>query len=114
VRLSIDFHELCGIEVRIPLRGAEPRVAEQLLNDAALEAPGADRATRLDVLDRRLRDGAAFLLNLPMRFAFERRVYEARAAAELLGISPRVMNYKIKTLGIEFPRGRRPMVAAAS
>ena len=34
-------------------------------------------------------------------------------AAELLGISPRVMNYKIKTLGIEFPRGRRPMVAAA-
>src|SRR5471030_222399 len=37
-------------------------------------------------------------------------------AAELLSISPRVMNYKIKTLGIEFPRGRRaaPIVAAAS
>jgi DNA-binding NtrC family response regulator len=35
-------------------------------------------------------------------------------AAELLGISPRVMNYKIKTLRIEFPRGRRPMIAAAS
>ena len=40
-------------------------------------------------------------------------------AAELLSISPRVMNYKIKTLGIEFPRGRRaapaqPPVAAAS
>ena len=31
-------------------------------------------------------------------------------AAELLAISPRVMNYKIKTLGIEIPRGRR-MVA---
>jgi DNA-binding NtrC family response regulator len=28
-------------------------------------------------------------------------------AAELLSISPRVMNYKIKTLQIEFPRGRR-------
>jgi Nif-specific regulatory protein len=28
-------------------------------------------------------------------------------AAELLSISPRVMNYKIKTLSIEFPRGRR-------
>src|SRR6185437_4815219 len=28
-------------------------------------------------------------------------------AAELLNISPRVMNYKIKTLGIELPRGRR-------
>jgi two-component system response regulator AtoC len=41
-------------------------------------------------------------------------------AAELLSISPRVMNYKIKTLGIEFPRGRRaaplppPTIAAAS
>jgi DNA-binding NtrC family response regulator len=37
-------------------------------------------------------------------------------AAELLSISPRVMNYKIKTLGIEFPRGRRAAlpVAAAS
>ena len=34
-------------------------------------------------------------------------------AAELLSISPRVMNYKIKTLGIEFPRGRRaaPLVS---
>jgi DNA-binding NtrC family response regulator len=28
-------------------------------------------------------------------------------AAELLSISPRVINYKIKTLGIEFPRHRR-------
>src|SRR6478735_8822709 len=32
-------------------------------------------------------------------------------AAELLAISPRVMNYKIKTLGIEFPRGRRAQPA---
>jgi transcriptional regulator with GAF, ATPase, and Fis domain len=33
-------------------------------------------------------------------------------AAELLAISPRVMNYKIKTLGIDFPRrGRTPMTA---
>ena len=37
-------------------------------------------------------------------------------AAELLSISPRVMNYKIKVLGIEFPRGRRaaPLIAEAS
>lgn len=27
-------------------------------------------------------------------------------AAEMLAISPRVMNYKIKVLGIELPRGR--------
>ena len=33
-------------------------------------------------------------------------------AAELLGISPRVMNYKIKTLGIDYARGgRRPMIS---
>jgi Nif-specific regulatory protein len=33
-------------------------------------------------------------------------------AADLLAISPRVMNYKIKTLGIDFPRGRRQAIAA--
>jgi DNA-binding NtrC family response regulator len=31
-------------------------------------------------------------------------------AAELLSISPRVMNYKIKTMGIDLPRGRRSQV----
>jgi DNA-binding NtrC family response regulator len=34
-------------------------------------------------------------------------------AAELLSISPRVMNYKIKTLGIDFPRSRRATAQAA-
>ena len=33
-------------------------------------------------------------------------------AAELLHISPRVMNYKIKVLGIELPRSRRAAVVA--
>ena len=31
-------------------------------------------------------------------------------AAELLSISPRVMNYKIKTLGLTLPRQRRTQV----
>ncbi|MBF8300711.1 MAG: hypothetical protein HW394_1081, partial [Acidobacteria bacterium] len=35
-------------------------------------------------------------------------------AAELLAISPRVMNYKIKVLGIEFPRGGRAQMRAES
>jgi Nif-specific regulatory protein len=35
-------------------------------------------------------------------------------AAELLAISPRVMNYKIKTLGIDYARGGRRMVEMAS
>ena len=34
-------------------------------------------------------------------------------AAELLSISPRVMNYKIKTLGIDYPRRRTSMLEAA-
>jgi Nif-specific regulatory protein len=34
-------------------------------------------------------------------------------AAELLCISPRVMNYKIKTLNIDFPRGRRALAEIA-
>jgi DNA-binding NtrC family response regulator len=34
-------------------------------------------------------------------------------AAELLAISPRVMNYKIKILNIEIPRSRRPMEPVA-
>jgi transcriptional regulator with GAF, ATPase, and Fis domain len=34
-------------------------------------------------------------------------------AAELLGISPRVMNYKIKILNIEIPRGRRVLAETA-
>jgi DNA-binding NtrC family response regulator len=35
-------------------------------------------------------------------------------AAELLSISPRVMNYKIKTMGIALPRGRRAAVSDAA
>ncbi len=35
-------------------------------------------------------------------------------AAELLGISPRVMNYKIKILNIEIPRSRRVLVEAVT
>jgi DNA-binding NtrC family response regulator len=35
-------------------------------------------------------------------------------AAELLGISPRVMNYKIKVLHIDIPRSRRPVETLAS
>jgi DNA-binding NtrC family response regulator len=35
-------------------------------------------------------------------------------AAELLSISPRVMNYKIKTLGIDYPRGRRSTMLEAT
>ena len=35
-------------------------------------------------------------------------------AADLLGISPRVMNYKIKILNIEIPRSRRTLQEAVA
>jgi oligoendopeptidase F len=70
---------------RYPMTLAETAstFAEQILQDATLSDPDAGAAARLAVLDRRLRDAAAYLLNLPMRFAFERRAYEERAAGEL-------------------------------
>jgi oligoendopeptidase F len=70
---------------RYPMTLAESAstFAEQIVHEAALGDPAAGPAARLAVLDRRLRDGAAFLLNLPMRFAFERALYEERGAGEL-------------------------------
>jgi len=70
---------------RYPMTLAETAstFAEQIAHDAVLSDPNAGAAARLAVLDRRLRDAAAFLLNLPMRFDFERGVYEERAGGEL-------------------------------
>lgn len=70
---------------RYPMTLAETAstFAEQILHDATLSDREAPAAARLEVLDRRLRDAAAFLLNIPMRFEFERDAYEARASGEL-------------------------------
>jgi oligoendopeptidase F len=57
--------------------------AEQLVSDAVLADPTAPRGRRLAVLDQRLNDGVAFLLNIPMRFDFECAFYDERASGEL-------------------------------
>jgi oligoendopeptidase F len=62
--------------------------AEQLVTDAALDAARADgsagaRGRLIDILDVQLRDAETFLLNIPMRYDFERAVYTERAAGEL-------------------------------
>ena len=57
--------------------------AEKLVTDAALEAPGLSRLARASMLDQRLQDAEAFLLNIPMRFDFEHAFYTQRAAGEL-------------------------------
>ena len=68
---------------------------------------------------RKRRDGASIVKIPPTGIALEEVerlvLIEAlkmsnwvqKDAAELLSISPRVMNYKIKVLRIEIPRGRR-------
>lgn len=57
--------------------------AERLVSDAQLESGELSADARLAMLDQRLSDGVSMLLNIPMRFDFERALYERRAAGEL-------------------------------
>jgi oligoendopeptidase F len=70
---------------RYPMTLAETAstFAEQVVNQAQLDDPAANPGARAEVLDRRLQDAAAFMLNVPMRFTFECRLYEERADGEL-------------------------------
>ena len=70
---------------RYPMTLAETAstFAEQLVIDAVLEDPNAPADQRALLLDSRMQDAATFLLNIPMRFHFEKSVYEERAAGEL-------------------------------
>ena len=64
---------------------------------------------------RLVKTAQGYLLETTSSEALKMSNWVQKDAAELLAISPRVMNYKIKTLGIEFPRGRRAApVAVAS
>lgn len=56
--------------------------AETLLGDYLLSQPGLSQKDRLAMYKRRLDDAAAYLLNIPMRFIFERSLYERRAKGE--------------------------------
>ncbi len=70
---------------RYPMTLAETAstFAEQLVIDAVLSNPAASAQERAQMLDSRLSDASAFLLNIPMRFEFERALYEERKAGEL-------------------------------
>ena len=57
--------------------------AEQLVSEAALDDPQTSAVERAIVLDRRMQDASTFLLNIPMRFEFERCVYRERSQGEL-------------------------------
>ena len=107
----------------LPLAGQHPRARER---DRARDAAGRRRAHRRRRPAARRhrtagspRDGASIVkippTGIPLEEIERLALIEAlkmsnwvqKDAAELLSISPRVMNYKIKTLGIDFPRGRR-------
>ena len=70
---------------RYPMTLAETAstFAEQLVIDAVLEDPDAPASQRALILDSRMQDAATFLLNIPMRFYFEKSLYEERAGGEL-------------------------------
>jgi oligoendopeptidase F len=57
--------------------------AENLVTNAALKNPETSDAARVSILDQRLQDSSAFLLNIPMRFDFESSFYEQRKSGEL-------------------------------
>lgn len=57
--------------------------AENLVTHAALSNPETQASDRLRILDQRMQNACAFMLNIPMRFDFESQVYERRARGEL-------------------------------
>lgn len=70
---------------RYPMTLAETAstFAEQVVIDAVLDDPDASPESRALLLDARMQDAAAFLLNIPMRFTFEEALYRERAAGEV-------------------------------
>jgi len=70
---------------RYPMTLAETAstFAEQLVSDAVLARDDVPAEARASMLDARAQDGATFLLNIPMRFDFERAFYEERREGEV-------------------------------
>jgi len=58
-------------------------LAETLVGDYLLEDPNTSRGLRLQVLDKRLHSAAVYMLNIPMRYEFEKTFYERRLAGPL-------------------------------
>jgi len=57
--------------------------AEDIMKRAIMADPRTDDATRAEMLDAQLGDGATFLLNIHMRYVFEKNFYAERAAGEV-------------------------------
>ena len=57
--------------------------AETLFTDSLLADPATTDIDRAKILDTRLEGAQSFLLNIPMRFIFEKQFYEERANGEV-------------------------------
>lgn len=57
--------------------------AQNLVMDAVIDSADASAEDRAVMLDSRMQDASAFLLDIPMRFEFEKAVYEERPDGEL-------------------------------
>ena len=57
--------------------------AEMLLTEGALADPSITAAQKASLLDMEVGHGAIFLLDIPVRYHFEKKLYEARAHGEL-------------------------------
>jgi Nif-specific regulatory protein len=106
-----NIRELENVIERAVLLADGPQVQVsdlQIGEQASAGSSGSDRATVVRIPPT----------GIPLEEIERQAVVEAlkmsnwvqKDAAELLGISPRVMNYKIKILGIEIPRSRRVLV----
>jgi transcriptional regulator with GAF, ATPase, and Fis domain len=88
--LLADGREICAADLRL---GDEPSSES---SDASRVVKLPPSGIALEEVERQALVEALKMSN-----------WVQKDAAELLAISPRVMNYKIKTLGIPFPRSRR-------
>lgn len=79
------MHEERPLNLIYPMTLAETAstFAENLLIDALLRSPKTGPEQRLKLLDSRMERAAAFLLNIPSRFVFEKRFYTERANGEV-------------------------------
>jgi Nif-specific regulatory protein len=93
--LLAESHHIAAADLRL---GEEPTSGNQQQASQIVKIPATGVA--LEEIERQSLIEALKMSN-----------WVQKDAAELLSISPRVMNYKIKTLGIDFPRSRRTLVA---
>lgn len=70
---------------RYPMTLAESAstFGEMLLTEGVLSTPGMTDSQRASILNQEVSQGAIFLLDIPVRYSFEKKLYEQRSSGEL-------------------------------